>query len=72
MTYVTYAGSSTELWRFDTSILKWNRVHTGAGPGKRSHHVMTSVGLDLWVHGGQSTSGEGDVCATRVTAAVAE
>jgi hypothetical protein len=27
---------------------------------------MTSVGLDLWVHGGNTDSGEGDACATHV------
>jgi hypothetical protein len=66
MTDVTYAGSSTELWRFDTSIRGWTRVHNGDGPGTRRFHVMTAVGLDLWLHGGETDSGEGDVSATHV------
>jgi hypothetical protein len=27
---------------------------------------MTSVGLDLWVHGGLTEAGEGNTCATHV------
>jgi hypothetical protein len=27
---------------------------------------MTSVGLDLWLHGGSTDSGDGDGCATHV------
>jgi hypothetical protein len=65
------AGNSAELWRFSTSTRVWERVDitaaNGAGPSARSYHVMTSVGLDLWVHGGQTNPGEGDACATHVT-----
>jgi hypothetical protein len=61
---------SAELWRFSTSTLGWERVDStaanGAGPSGRSSHVMTSVGLDLWVHGGRTGLGEGDACATHV------
>jgi hypothetical protein len=64
---VTHPGSSTELWRFDTSIRGWTRVHNGAGPGTRRFHVMTSVGLDLWLHGGETGSGEGDLCSTHTS-----
>ena len=72
MTSVSHAGYSAELWRFSTSTRVWERtdstVANGAGPSGRSGHVMTSVGLDLWVHGGftYSGSGEGDACATHV------
>jgi hypothetical protein len=70
MTCVTHAGRSAELWRFSTSTLVWERVDitagNGAGPSARSYHVMTSVGLDLWVHGGETNSGEGDECATHM------
>ena len=70
MTCVPSAGFSAELWRFSTATLGWERVDStaanGAGPSARSGHVMTSVGLDLWVHGGQTSSGEGDACATHV------
>ena len=70
MTCVSHAGSSAELWWFSTSTPGWERadntVANGAGPSARGYHVMTSVGLDLWVHGGQTNSGEGDTCATRV------
>ena len=36
-----------------------NTSSNGAGPSARSGHVMTSVGLDLWVNGGYTDSGEG-------------
>jgi hypothetical protein len=72
MTGVPHAGRSDELWRFSTSTRVWERVDStaanGAGPSGRFGHVMTSVGLDLWVHGGveYTASGEGDGCATHV------
>jgi hypothetical protein len=68
MTCVPHAGPSSELWRFSTSTRGWERVHNGAadgtGPSARNRHVMTSVGLDLWVYGGLTETGphgEGDV-----------
>jgi hypothetical protein len=70
MTCVPHADHSAELWRFSTSTHVWERVDStagnGAGPSARFFHVMTSVGLDLWVHGGRTDSGEGDACATHV------
>jgi hypothetical protein len=77
MTCVPHAalGRSDELWRFSTSTCVWEQVDStaanGAGPSGRGGHVMTSVGLDLWVHGGyhftgNGSIGEGDVCATHV------
>jgi hypothetical protein len=62
MTGVPHAVLSTELWRFDTSTREWegfqtNTVDNGAAPSVRAGHVMTSVGLDLWVHGGDSEHG---------------
>jgi hypothetical protein len=67
MTCVPPAGRSDELWRFSTSTRGWERANSfGAGPSARSGHVMTSVGLDLWVHGGYTETGEGDTCATHV------
>ncbi len=70
MTCVPHAGLSAELWRFSTSTRGWERADStaaanGAGPSARVGHVMTSVGLDLWVHGGSTGSG-GDTCATHV------
>ena len=68
MTCVSHEGLSDELWRFSTSTLEWELVDStvanGPGPSGRDHHVMSSVGMDLWVHGGTtgSSSGEGDVC----------
>ncbi len=60
----THVGRSDELWRFSTSTRGWERVDNissnVAGPSARSGHVMTSVGLDLWVHGGYTDSGKGD------------
>ncbi len=70
MTCVPHAGSSAELWRFSTATRGWERADStatgSARPSARVYHVMTSVGLDLWVHGGSTDSGEGDVCATHV------
>jgi hypothetical protein len=70
MTYVPHAGHSAELWRFSTSAHGWERADrtsvNGAGPSGREGHVMTSVGLDLWVHGGETDLGEGDTCTTHV------
>jgi hypothetical protein len=66
MTFVPHTdySVSAELWRFCTSTRVWERTDSteanGVGPSTRSDHVMTSVGLDLWVHGGSTDSGEGD------------
>ena len=64
------AGSSVELWRFSTSTRGWERADStaanGAGPSPRYGHVMTSVGQDLWVHGGITDAGEGDSCTTHL------
>jgi hypothetical protein len=67
----TLTGGSTEMWWFSTSTRVWERADStavdGAGPSASTGHVMTSVGVDLWVHGGQTDySGEGDSCATHV------
>ena len=72
MTSVSHAAFySAELWWFSTSTRVWERVDStaanGAGPSGRTDHVMTSVGLDLWVHGGYTVTGEGDACGTHVT-----
>jgi hypothetical protein len=60
---------SSELWRFSTSTRGWeSEPKIGVRPSVRYSHVMTSVGLDLWVHGGSiPDSGEGDTCATHMT-----
>jgi hypothetical protein len=64
MTYETRAGPyqerypvySAELWRFDTHNRGWESVvANGAAPSARYQHVMTSVGMDLWLHGGVSS-----------------
>ncbi len=61
---------SSELWRFSTSSRVWELANStaanGAGPSARYSNVMTSVGLDLWLHGGETDAGEGETCATRV------
>ncbi len=76
MTCVPYvggvSGGSAELWRFKTSTRGWERVDNtttnGAGPIGRRSHVMTSVGLDLWLHGGLTylpyNYGECDTCSS--------
>jgi hypothetical protein len=84
MTRVTDAGLSAELWRFDTSTLGWQKVDNttvnGADPSgsyytmtsvSSSSYTMASVGLDLWIVGGLTSSGEGDTCTTPRAAAVA-
>jgi hypothetical protein len=47
-----------ELWRFSTLIREWaqvnDTVHDGTRPSARAYHVMASLGMDLWVHGGQT------------------
>jgi hypothetical protein len=72
---VPYADiDSDNLWRFDTSTRGWevvnNTVVNGAGPSGRSFHVMTTVGRDLWIHGGYvmgSDEGEGETCSSPPT-----
>jgi hypothetical protein len=67
MTDVPDTGDSDELWMFDTSTLRWETVDSttsnGAVPSARSGHVMTSVGRNLWMHGGRTSSGEDDTCS---------
>jgi hypothetical protein len=63
------AGHTNDLWRLCLTTLEWTSIEVapgGAGPSGRFGHVMTSVGLDLWVHGGSTEIGEGDACATHV------
>jgi hypothetical protein len=71
LTCVPADSYSAELWRFCTSTRGWERVDittpNGAGPSGRYSHVMTSVGLDLWMHGGLTRTGEGDSCGTHVS-----
>jgi hypothetical protein len=45
--------------------LEWTRIETGPNstwPSARYFHVMATVGMDLWVHGGQTSSGEDEAC----------
>jgi hypothetical protein len=69
MTCVPYTDSFGEMWWFDTSTRGWelvdNKTANGAAPSARYGHVMTSVRLDLWLHGGTTYSGDGDSCSTR-------
>ena len=64
---VSHTGGSNGLWRFSTSTRGWEQVDTPATTRMLSDHTMTSVGLDLWVHGGikEKNSGDGDTCTTR-------
>ena len=62
---VSRAGLSDELWRLSLKTLEWTRIEVKSDrprPSPRFGHVMSSVGLDLWVHGGVTGSGEGDGC----------
>ncbi len=63
------AGLSNDLWRLSLATLEWTSIEVapgGVGPSARSGHVMTSVGQDLWLHGGSTETGEGDACATHM------
>jgi hypothetical protein len=66
MTCVSHAGSFADMWWFDTSTRGWeqvdNKTANGVVPSARYHHVMTSVRLDLWLHGGKTDSGDSDCC----------
>ncbi len=64
---VSLTDPSDEMWRFSTSTHGWDLVDNSDGPAPRawSWHVMTAVGLDLWVRGGVQNGGEGDVYGTR-------
>ncbi len=71
---VTYADLdnlhiSDELWRFCLVTLEWTHLESPSGdaaPSGRSGHVMTSVGMELWLHGGQTNfeRGEGGPCSS--------
>jgi hypothetical protein len=66
--FSSYAACSDELWRLSLTTLEWTKIEVASGgvrPSARARHTMTSVGLDLWVHGGYTNSGEGDSCTTR-------
>ena len=57
---------SGELWRFTTSTRVWELVDNSAtNLGNKIGHTMTSVGLDLYIHGGYTETstyyGEGEV-----------
>ncbi len=68
MTCSSYADET--LWWFSTSTHVWERVDSTSDNGVRPiryNHVMTSVGVNLWVHGGSTYSGEGDTYATHVS-----
>ncbi len=59
---------SKELFKFDIETKEWTTITTsGLSPSARCYHTMTAVGTDLWVHGGQTNSGEDDERTTRVS-----
>ena len=62
---------SDDLWRLSLTTLEWTKIEVAPGgvhPRARAYHAMTSVGLDLWVYGGQTeTSGPCETYTTRVT-----
>ncbi len=72
--YVTCTGVSVlvsdELWRLCLTTLEWTLIEVppdGVRPRRRFGHVMTSVGLDLWVHGGDSEVISGEGVSTRAS-----
>ena len=55
------AGRSDELWVFSTTSKEWTLLSTtteGEGPRARNGHVMTAVGSDIYLHGGNTRDGE--------------
>jgi hypothetical protein len=68
---VPRAGKSDQLWRLSLVTLEWTLecplievAPVGSRPSPRWNHAMTSVGKDLWLHGGIRYSGEVDTCTT--------
>jgi hypothetical protein len=60
-----FSDETAELWRFDTSTLGWEKVVNHVGPRGRNSHVMVSVGLDLWLHGGHTRNCDDGEALTR-------
>ncbi len=60
------ADYSNELFRFSTTEQKWEQLDaprvSGSPPSGRYGHGMVSVGSDLYVFGGYSTTGEDGRC----------
>ena len=57
---VPCADYSDDLWRLSLETLEWTRIEVATGsarPSARNGHTMTIVGMDLWVHGGETYSG---------------
>ena len=56
------AGLSNELFRFSTTARQWEQLDglqvSGSPPSARDLHGMAAVGLDLYVFGGDTESGE--------------
>ena len=52
------AGCSGELWVFSTTNKEWTLLSTTTGgvegPRYRVGHAMTTVGSDIYLHGGDS------------------
>ena len=61
------AGFSNELFRFSTTALQWEQLDavlvSGSLPSARFYHAMAVVGSDLFVFGGDTSSGEEARCA---------
>jgi N-acetylneuraminic acid mutarotase len=51
-------GSSNELFRFSTTDLKWDQLDATSVSGSPLSGGMVSVGSDLYVFGGNTTTGE--------------
>ena len=54
---------SEELFRYSTESMTWTKLdtaagETGTGPSARGGHSMTSVGIDIYLFGGFTDSGE--------------
>jgi hypothetical protein len=54
------------LWRFDTFTGGWTSVVVNGAEPETVYSRVTSVGLDLWQHGGFLYLGEGDACSSPV------
>ena len=54
---------SEELFRYSTESMTWTKLDTaagvtGTGPSARAGHSMTSVGINIYLFGGHTISGE--------------
>ena len=56
--YCRDCGSSSDLFKIDLGAKEWTKITTsGVSPVARNSHTMASTDGFLWVHGGNTGSG---------------